>query len=144
MDTCFRAGDLLDLKFSDLRPNRVVVKVQRKTGRQYAGRLRDETWNAVQRIREQGEQSPERLIFCWAARREAFYKAFRELAEDAGVRGTSKYLRRARATDEFKRHGPAAAARVLGHADMTGQLAWRNYIDRSQLDSDLPMPPTIG
>jgi integrase len=143
-DTCFRAGDLLDLRFSDLRANHCVVKIQRKTGRQYVGKLRDETWNAVQVIKGQGEQAADRCIFPWASRREAFYKAFRELAAEAGVRGTSKYMRRARATDEYKRRGPAAAATVLGHADGTGQLAMRNYIDKSQLSDDIPMPPAIG
>lgn len=144
-DTCFRAGDMLTARKADLRPEkRCLVKVQRKTGRVVVRPLRDVTWDAIERILTQGDQSPERPIWHWLAHREAFYKAFRELCAEAGVRGTSKYLRRARATDEWRRGGPAAAARVLDHADGTGQLAWRNYIDRSQLDDQLPLPPPIG
>jgi hypothetical protein len=45
---------------------------------------------------------------------------------------------------ESIQRGSLAAARVLGRADQTGMLAWRNYVDRSQLESEQPLPPPIG
>lgn len=148
-DTAFRLGDLLDLEFSDVRPSGVVAIAQQKTGRVMIGRLRPETLAAVTQLQEQGDSSRP-YIFNWHTRREQFYKWFRKLCARAGVKGTSKYLRRSRATDECRRHGGigggglAAAAKVLGHADLTGALALRNYIDRSQLTEELPLPPPIG
>src|SRR5207245_6974246 len=39
--------------------------------------------------------------------------------------------------------GPAAAARYLGHADKTGALAAKNYIDHRQIEEQLPLPPAL-
>lgn len=144
-DTAFRLGDLLDLRVLDLREREgsaIVYRVQHKTGRPIVHRLRPETWAIVKRVCAQGLTTRER-VFPWGAKRYQFYVAFKKLTTSVGLRGTSKYLRRARATQECKTGGPAAAARVLGHADGTGMLAWKNYIDRSQLDDQLPLPPAL-
>ncbi len=143
-DTALRAGDLLDLRADDLREHRgsyLVYRTQKKTGRVILCRLREETHQSLKRLLTQGESRA--VVFAWGFRTAAFFGEFKKLAAAAGVHGTLKYLRRARATLEYQRGGPAAAARVLGHADGTGQLAWKNYIDRSQLGDDLPLPPPL-
>lgn len=140
-DTGLRVSDMLALRWSDLRPNLTLCITQRKTSDVILRSVGPQAWSALTAIRE-----PQREVcFPWHARREAYFKAFRRLVRLAGLdAGTSKYIRRAGATQVWKHHGPAAAARYLGHADGTGALAWRNYIDRSQLDENLPLPPAIG
>jgi integrase len=144
-DTAMRVSDLLDLEYNELRQvgeYTAIVKTQHKTGRVIAARLRPETCAAIEVIKPQGIART--VVFPWYGWRNKFSESFRRLAWRAGVNGTPKYLRRARATQEAKLRGLEAAAKILGHADATGGLAWRNYIDRSQLSDDLPMPPAIG
>jgi integrase len=146
-DTAFRLGDLLEIQPKELKDRgeaKVVQHVQHKTGRPVTRRLQPSTWEAIQSVLAQGMRD-RAAVFPWAAVRYQFYVAFKKFAERAGVKGTSKYLRRARATDECRRNGgnPAAAARALGHADHTGALASRNYIDWSQVTDSLSLPPSI-
>ena len=75
--------------------------------------------------------------------RKKFSAAFQRVVERAGLSGSPKYLRRARATAECRLNGPAAAAKILGHADGTGALALKNYVDRSQLLENVALPPSL-
>src|SRR4030095_9450079 len=104
-------------------------------------RLRPQTWEAIQKIRNQGRH-PE-YVFPWVGWRNKFSAAFRRVAERARIDGTPKYLRRARATAEYRLNGASAAGRVLGHADGTGALALKNYGDKSLLADRLPVAPAL-
>jgi integrase len=144
-DTALRIGDLLDLEWPDFREHDgavVLVKTQSKTGQVIAARLRDDTWAAIQQIRHQGETGRV-SVFPWAGWRNKFSAAFRSVAQRAGLSGTPKYLRRARATAEYRINGAVAAGMVLGHSDGTGALAWRNYVDRGQLTASMDLPPAL-
>jgi integrase len=142
-DTAIRLGDLLRLGFSDVNAETLVVTItQHKTGIVHTCQLRPETWQAISVIARQGDK-PRELIFPWAATRYQFYVGFRQICGLAGLQGTSKYLRRGRATQEAKAGGPAAAACVLGHSDRTGTLAQAHYIDRAQLNSMAPLAPAL-
>jgi integrase len=136
-DTGLRISDILTLRFTDLRDNRTISVSQQKTKRVVTSQLSDETVQCVAAIREPHRE----LILPWHARREALFKQFRMLAERAGVNGTTKFLRRGGATQMWKLRGPTAAARYLGHTDLTGSLAQRNYLDQSQVCELAPPPP---
>jgi hypothetical protein len=43
----------------------------------------------------------------------------------------------------WQEQGPAAAAQYLGHADRTGQLASKNYVDWSHVNGKLPTTPPL-
>lgn len=144
-DLGMRAGDMLELMWAEVDEERlIVVKTQHKTGRIHKGRIRPETLDRWRVIQAQGVARESPYVLPFVGDRNKFCAAFRKLAIRSGVEGTSKFLRRGGATQIWKLHGPAAAAKYLGHADGTGALAWKNYIDRSQLDDQLPMPPPIG
>lgn len=71
----------------------------------------------------------------------SFYRHYRKLVAAAGVRGTSKWLRRSSAT-ALERICPGSAMGHLGHK--TPGLAYRHYVDPRMLQCGRPLPPELG
>jgi len=130
-----RFADLLDLRREQIGADGRVVLTQGKTGNVVTCALPPE---AVEAIDATFPPARER-IFGNALSRGRIQKRFRVLVRSAGLKGSSKFLRRSGATmSEFVRPGSATA--FLGH--LTSGLAQRHYIDVRLLQNSNPIPPS--
>jgi len=133
-DTGLRLGDLLRLRRDEIAESMTVR--QAKTGRTVSVRLRPETLAVAHRHLGYPSNSP--LLWPLWGRREAFYRALRELVARAGIRrGTFRWLRRSAAT-QLERVDPGRGTALLGHASRRTTEAF--YVDQSQLGAP-PLPP---
>lgn len=137
-DTALRLSDVLSIERDWIWPGGYVSIVQSKTGRAHRVQFRETT---LAEIAEVTEALPNRrLIWPAFAQRRRFYVFFRQLVRDAGLRGTSKWLRRSSAS-YFERENPGAAWRHLGH---TGPgLDREHYLDPRVSYPAMPLPPAI-
>lgn len=137
-DSGLRVGDVLSIRRDDIDDDGVLVVRQQKTGQPIVCTLSPETLEAIAAtfppVRE--------LVFPWAAEwRQKFHVRFRALVKAAGIRkGTTKYLRRSRAT-YAERDQPGLARRVLGHRSAE---TWKRYVDPKIVQAPPPMAPRLS
>lgn len=136
--TALRLGDTLDMEREWIWPDGSVVIVQHKTAEQHRVQLRPADIEAIDRC--MACQPNRRKIWPLWSTREEFYKHFRRLAKAAGLRGTSKWLRRSSAT-ALEVSNPGSAMAHLGHK--TPGLAYKHYVDPRMLRFDRPLPPEL-
>lgn len=125
-DSGLRFSDVLNLRHSDIRNGCVSVVVS-KTGCVETRRLSPACAAAIKAL----PRSPDGSLFRWVLNRRAAMKMWRGFLDANGVEGSSKYLRRAGATQVTANHGPQAASAFLGHSPGNEHLARLHYIDAS-------------
>ena len=136
-ETGLRTSDIYHLKCSQLRNNRLYA-VHHKIGIAAAKILSKQCVMALHRLRSEG---PGETFFDWAICRNRIHPQFKKLLALAGLHGDIKWLRRSGAT-HCEKQQPGSASRFLGH--ISGQaLAAKHYIDWSQLDDQVPRPPSL-
>ena len=114
-----RLGDMLAVCHDSIRGNKLAI-VMAKTGRPHVVMLDDAAIQAIASLPVRGTR-----IFGDLVGRCVFIRAFRRLVKRAGLRGSSKYLRRSSAT--YACIAGQDPTRHLGHE--TAGLAQRNYVD---------------
>ncbi|HEX4129743.1 MAG TPA: tyrosine-type recombinase/integrase [Pirellulales bacterium] len=132
-----RLGDLLALKFSDIRADGVVVVTQGKSGLPVRFQVRRDTVQAIEAIRDKRRA----CIFGGVIGRDAIYRQFRALVAAAGLdRGTTRWLRRSSGTHV------ETLAPGLGHLHLGNgrDVFEKHYRDPRLVDYQVPMPPTLG
>ncbi len=131
-----RLSDLLALRFDQVAADGTIVTVQAKTGDVVVGRLRPDGIRAVAAIFHGRAVIFGELMNRWNAGR-----YFRKIVRDAGLQGSTKWLRRTGAT-WTEVETPGAAMAYLGHR--TPGLAYRNYVDPRFVSKHKPAPPKFG
>lgn len=135
-ETGVRFSDLLSLQCQQLRDDRLYV-CQNKTGVPVPKMLSQECVGALRKLAALGDG---RTFFRWAIAKKQLRSHFAKVCRKAGVGGTPKWLRRSGATHcEIER--PGSAGRFLGQ--LSPGLAYRCYVDRTQLSAECPCPPPI-
>lgn len=133
-ETGLRPSDLHNLKVSQFRGNRLFV-THHKTGQAQGKILSPESTRLAQELARLGDG---KTVFLWAVAWKWLHKGFRKLADEAGVAGSIKFLRRTGATYcEIKQ--PGSAKKFLGH--LSDGLAMRFYIDQTLIPDHSPTPP---
>lgn len=135
LSTGLRRGDLLSLEKSFIMPGHSVTIVQSKTGDVHTAQFGPRTIAAVKALPMHGGV----LLFPWMHRSDAFTKMFARLLRRIGLPGSFKWVRRSGATWIAQQNGYAAASVYLGHR--TPGLARLNYIDPSQIEPEVFLPP---
>lgn len=129
--TGLRVGDLINLRWDQIRGARIYVR-QSKTSRPHTAILTDEAIHACKvlprRVRVFGDFAAKNTIQQWVA----------ACVERAGMRGSTKWLRRSCAT-YAKVMGMSPKAK-LGH--MTDGLAERNYVDQALYEEETGLNST--
>lgn len=131
-----RMTDLHDLRASAIRGNRLWTAAH-KTGAPVSKRLSADCVAAVQDLVARGDGQ---TIFKWLLCNDRTTINFKKLCDEAGVKGTSKYLRRSGAT-HVEIVQPGSARAFLGHKSIG--LAEKHYIDTTLLPDRTPCPPSI-
>jgi integrase len=133
-ETAVRFSDILHLKRENIR-NGCVVLTARKTGKGLVRQLSPGTIKAVTRLLD---RSPDDTVFLWCLPRRRAVKMWKEFLKEHGFAGSSKWLRRAAATQsELRERG--SATQFLQHSQ--AHLATRHYIDQSQLTAPVGPAP---
>lgn len=134
-ETGLRFSDLLALQCHQLRQDRLYV-VQNKTGQPVPKLLSQECVGALRRLEQLGDG---KTFFRWAIAKKQLRAHFNKLCRPV-AEGTPKWLRRTGATHcEIEK--PGSAGRFLGQ--LTPGLAYKYYVDRTQLSLECPCPPPI-
>jgi integrase len=131
-----RMSDLHNLRASAVRRGRLYV-VAHKTGQPIGKRLTKECADAVDDLVARGDGQ---TVFRWALARTWLFIHFRQLVKDAGLRGSTKYLRRSGAT-HVEVAQPGSARAFLGHKSIG--LAEKHYLDPTLMPDRTPIPPPI-
>lgn len=134
-DTALRFGDVHALTAASFR-NGFVVTTANKTGKPVVRGISHDTQQAVSRLLE---LSPDRTLFKWCLPRRRALLMWRTFLRQHGMAGSSKWLRRAAAT-QIEMQSKGRASELLQHSHPT--LAYRHYIDATQLAAP-PAPPPI-
>lgn len=135
-ETGLRFSDLLALQCHQLREDRLYV-AQNKTGVPVPKMLSQQCVGALRQLEALGDR---KSFFRWAIAKKQLRAHFKKICADAMAEGSSKWLRRTGATHcEIKQ--PGTAGRFLGQ--LSPGLAYRYYVDRSQLNEQCPTPPPI-
>lgn len=134
--TGIRRGDLHGLKVEQYRAGRLWV-VQHKTGQPLGKILPPDCATVLDELIRIGDGN---TIFWWALARKWCYIHFRRLLASAGMKGSTKWLRRSGAT-HVEIDMPGSASRFLGH--LSPQLAQKHYLDQTQLADRIPFPPSL-
>jgi integrase len=134
-DTALRFSDVHQLRSANIR-NGCVCTVAAKTGKPVMRALGD---YSRQQAAQLVKRSPDGTLFLWCLPRRRALLMWRAFLDEHGFGGSSKWLRRAAATQVELRE-PGAAWRFLQHTNQ--QLAVRHYLDGSQLAVTEP-PPQI-
>lgn len=135
-ETGLRFSDLLALQCEQMRGDRLYV-VPNKTGVQVPKRLSLSCVDVLKKLSVLGDG---RTFFRWAIAKRQCRNHFKALCKSAGLSGTPRWLRRSGAT-HCEITQPGSATRFLGH--LSPGLAYKFYVDRTQLDSQCPSPPPI-
>lgn len=135
--TGLRLGDLRSLRFDQIGPDGTTIVVQSKTGETVVGHIEAKGMRLLERLRTPGR----RLVFGDLVNHSNAQRYFRKLVRLAGLRGSTKWLRRTGATWSEVQN-PGSAQHYLGHK--TPGLAWKNYIDRRFTQKRKPRPPRLG
>lgn len=134
--TGIRRWDLHHLRVEQYRDGRLWV-VQHKTGQPIGKILPPDCASVLEQLIALGDGE---TIFWWALKRKWAFLHFRDLVRQAGLRGSTKWLRRTGATHVEMEH-PGSASRFLGH--LSPQLAQRHYLDPTLLADAVPVPPSL-
>lgn len=134
--TALRLGDVLKLTWQDVGAGGEVTVVQNKTGKRHIVALSEADIAAVRAIDWQGPE-----LLPWKQRQDSFYRHFKALRIEAGLSGSSKYLRRSGASyADMER--PGDGSKLLGHS--TPRLFSQNYecqkITRPAVIRPKPLP----
>lgn len=135
--TGLRLGDLRKLRFDNIAPDGTTIVVQSKTGELHVGYIEAKGMRLLAKLRTPGRQ----LVFGDLVNHSNAQRYFRKLVKLAGLRGSTKWIRRTGATwSEVKQAG--SAQRYCGHK--TPGVVWKSYLDRRFLQSRKPKPPRLG
>ena len=135
-ETGLRFSDLLALQCHQLREDRLYV-AQNKTGVPVPKMLSHQCVSVLRQLEVLGDR---KTFFRWAIAKKQLRAHFKKICAEAHAEGSSKWLRRTGATHcEIKQ--PGTAGRFLGQ--LSPGLAYRFYVDRSQLNEECPAPPPI-
>lgn len=133
--TGLRLGDLLKLRWSDIRNDSVAV-TQNKTGDCVMAPLSPSALRALDELPRNGD-----YVLPWPGTRSNVFKTLRTIVKRAGVRpGTSRWIRRSFAS-YIERDHPGRAEEALGHASRG--LAQECYIDPTIAYPLRPSPPEL-
>lgn len=135
----FRRGDQFTLGKNDLDNEGHLAVLQNKTGQQKSIQLRRGTVKAIQAI---ATGSP--ALFPMKAQPTEVSRRFSTILKQLELPGSWKWIRRTGATQcEIAKAG--AASLYLGHINPgIGQsVAYRHYVDQTQLQCDHPLPPPL-
>lgn len=144
-DTGIRLGDLLRLRWCDLRFSKsggVSVSITTsKTGDTVFRELSPRAVSALEDFRKSIAAKDSDVIWPLWGRREAFYKAVRKIVERAGItRGTFRFLRRAAVTQsDIVSFG--SGQKIAGHRD--ARVTAESYRDQAQVNSDPMRAPDL-
>ena len=131
-DTAARYGDIFSWTKDHLHGD-CICWVMSKTGISMTRRIGHVTQERVREILE----GRGLLIVGGIINRRYSFRLFRKLLSEAGMSGSGRWLRRSAATHvEARKKGSATI--LLGHKTPT--LAYRSYIDMSQLEEDVMVP----
>lgn len=133
----YRLGDLRKLSFDKIARDGTVVIVQNKTRLALTSHLSPDTMKALNLIRGSGRK----LVFGDLVNHSNTQRYFRKIVREAGLTGSTKWLRRSGAT-WCEVESPGSAMAYLGHK--TPGLAHKNYIDRRFVQRQKPRPPRIS
>lgn len=135
--TGYRLGDLRRFRFDQIRHDGTTQLVQSKTGEVVLGYIEPAGMRLIRRI-----HTPDRvLVFGSLVNHSNAQRYMRKLIKLAGLRGSTKWIRRTGATwSEVT--SPGSAQSYLGHK--TPRVAWKSYIDRRFLQKKRPRPPKLG
>ncbi len=134
--TGFRFDDLHHLRRDAIADSGLVAIVQAKTGNQVVGHLNAKALAAVRRILSDNREH----VFCDLINRRNLQGMVRQVVTLAGVKGSTKWLRRTGAT-WCEIETPGSAMQFLGHK--TPGLAWKHYIDPRFVQKNKPQPPPL-
>jgi len=130
-----RLGDLVRLRWEQIRANGIAVVSQHKTGNLVLCPLDASALAALEGIR-----LPHRSrVFGDCLNRRRTMKGFIAIVRAAGLTGGSKMLRRSGAT-AVAIASPGWESAFLGHVD---QRTARHYVDRAMCQQRKPTPPPI-
>ncbi len=128
-----RRGDLLRIRWDELRGNRLTVLMS-KTGAVQVCVLDEAALESLEKIPRY-----DRVIFGTIISRDQVKKVMKRLIERAGLEGSGKFLRRSSAT--FAELSGISASFHLGHK--TPGLAWKHYVDPVILSEGRKPVPSI-
>lgn len=122
----FRKADLLEIRFDEIQASdhgAIVCHMQSKTGVGQLAAIGPDTVAAIEAIRK-----PRRdIVLDWPYHEWTFRYQINRLTAAAGIKGTSKFLRRSCASYGARDGGEETAMKLLGH--QTPGLARAHYID---------------
>ena len=134
--TGFRFADLHNLHAKAIAPDGTVVIVQAKTRQAIVGHLDEAALAALDAIRSPIRKRPFRDLM----NRKNLQVLVRELVREAGLSGSTKWIRRTGAT-WIEVTQPGSAMGYLGHS--TPGLARKSYLDPRYLQQHKPRPPGL-
>lgn len=137
-DTALRLGDLLSLERDWIWPGGFLSIVQHKSGKSHRIRLRDSTLARIDEL--QAALPGHRLIWPQFAERKRFYQLFRKIVAAAGLKGSSKWIRRTSGS-YYEREHPGEAWRHLGHARPGVDRQF--YLAPNIAYPERPLPPDV-
>lgn len=129
-----RLTDMLALSQEHFRED-CIATVANKTGKVTVRRLGN---YALERVQWLLDHSPDGTVFRWALTRKGALRLWRTFLKEQGVSGSSKWLRRAGAT-ELERLHPGMATHWLDHSNPA--LCKLHYIDPTLLNPPVGPPP---
>lgn len=133
-ETGLRLTDMLALHESQFRGD-CIVTVAHKTGKPTVRRISE---YARQRCQWLIDRSPDGTVFGWVLPRRRAILLWRAFLKQQKAAGSSKWLRRAGAT-EIEKHHPGAATLWLDHSNPA--LCRMHYIDPTLLAPPIGPPP---
>lgn len=134
-DTGLRLGDLERLRFDDVSRDGSIVVTQGKTGKVISRYLSDDALQSVRAI----SQPRRSLIFGGVLGRREYYRHFARLTDAAGLRGTTRWIRRTTGTliDVETGRGHEALGNGRGVFD-------RHYRDPRAAGGKRLLPPSLA
>lgn len=135
--TGYRLGDLRSFRFDQVRHDGTTQLVQSKTGEVVLGYIEPAGMRLLRKI-QTGER---KLVFGSLVNHSNAQRYMRKMVRLAGLRGSTKWIRRTGATWS-EAASPGSAQGYLGHK--TPRVAWKSYIDRRFLQKKRPRPPKLG
>jgi integrase len=134
--TGLRLGDIERIKRDQIGSDGSLIVHQQKTGRPVLCKLSAEAMAAIEKI----GHTPSGFIFGGRLSSCVMFSDFRTLAAAAGLKGTSKKIRKSGAT-AVESAIPGAAKGFLGH--QTHGLSYRHYVDPTKIGDNRPEPPRL-
>ena len=133
-ETGIRFEDMHNLGVQDFSNGCINLR-EHKTRKPTTKMLSDQAQVAVARL---FARSPDGTLFRWFLTRRRAFHMWREFLDKNGFGGSTKWFRRAAAT-QVHRKKRGAAQEFLQHS--CPQLALRHYIDWTQIDDHIAPPP---